>query len=303
LPYFAPVDAATYSARTAYVSLGEFKNAPTGTDWNSMLPSAATQPQKDTVLKQCLMRASSWADEICHQVLAATIQWKQGRSIVRQDDWGRLCFDAVIDQTPLIGVAQVNVGTAMNDFVALSDLSMLEPRGRNVVRVYLTGGSAASTVSQTWIGVGQKVLWQLQYIAGYANAALTAVPSGASLAVDNVLGFNPGQQLTTAGLSAVEYPVVASTWTPSATGGPGTLPLASATTGTYYIGDSVSTMPPSIKEAVINLTTVAIRERGQWAIVARTIRDQGDALEGLDSPSTNAIDLAMALLDDHRRVV
>ena len=304
--FFVPVDAATYSARVPYLSLAEYKNGASGTAWNNLSANTTSQPQRDTLLTQCLMRASSWADEICHQVLAATIQWKQGRSRVRSDDWGRPYFDAALDQTPLIGVSQVLVGTAPNDLIALADMSMLEPRGKNVLRVYLSGMPTGSN-NAYWIGVGQSVLWQVQYIAGYANTVLTAAVTGAatSLPVADPLGFAPGQQVTLYGASSVEYPAIAATWAPSSSTAPASLPLAAATGAgnSYAIGDSVSAMPASIKEAVSNLATVAIRERGQWAIVMASVRGQAESVEQLEPATLSQLDIAVSLLEDHVRTI
>ena len=63
----------TYTTRVPYLTVDEYKAAPTGVDVDQLIPGGTTA-QNTAALADAIARGSSWADQICHQVLACTAQ-------------------------------------------------------------------------------------------------------------------------------------------------------------------------------------------------------------------------------------
>jgi hypothetical protein len=70
----------TEAFSTPYLTLGEFKNAPTSIDIDNLVFNSQDPDTQDSELVNVIARASSWIDTFCNQVLAATTESEQQRS-------------------------------------------------------------------------------------------------------------------------------------------------------------------------------------------------------------------------------
>lgn len=295
-----PINAATYSTRVPYVTMAEFKNSPTGTDYLSQVPTATTQQARDVTLQQQIIRASAWADEICQQVLAATIDWESGSARVRRDEFGAYVITPELHRFPVIAVGAIQTGTDPASLTAWTGTGA--SLDLNLLRVPLAGTNPTG-LTFTCAPPASHLAYAVQYVNGYANTTLTAAAAAGatSLTVANPLGIAPGQTLTLANQTATEYVTVDASYTPVVSTAPATVPLAAPTANAYADGDSCSAMPASIKEAVIHLTVLLMRSRGQYALVMSSVREQPGNVEDIAQGGLALYENAIDMLAAHIR--
>jgi hypothetical protein len=260
----------TYSAHTPYITLKEWLAAPTAVDISDMIPGGTTAQQQQAVQDK-IERASSWVDDLCLQVLAATRDTTYGR--YRVNRWGTMKIP--LQFKPVLEVSAVSVGvtpSTMTPLASLVDVAIL-PRGTievPVAGVNIPGQIGATRSSDT------RMLVSVTYVNGFPNTITTAasLANATSLVLDSVLGIYPGTPLTVYDVTTggtTEHVTVASTYI----AGSPTITLAAPLLYAHPAGMSVSSLPPRVKEAAILLTTALIQTRGNDAIV----------LDSSDSPS------------------
>lgn len=293
-----------------YVSVPEFRAAPTWIDSEDLIPGGSSG-QQDSELTNVLLRASAWADNYCEQRLGAHTVVEQTR--VRPDHDG--LFYLSPSNVPVRQVTAIAYGSTPQRLTALSDLSgtWVEDARGIVVSTYpnnprfnslLQFGPAMRSEAQMYV--------QYSYIAGYANTVLTQpVKVGQhALSVSDPTGFIPPStglvgpiQGSTARIwepGAEEAVQVATGWT---VGNP-TIALATPLVNAHNTGAVVSEMPAEIRQAIIcHAVALLIREdvtaEEPWAGTpfGPTARrsEKGGKAGGL-------VDHAMMLLEPFRRV-
>lgn len=284
---------------TPYITAAEYKQAPTGINVEQLVkgdPAASLAELNNTIA-----RASSWIDNYCGQILSATVDTDAARLPV--DRLGAIHVHP--RQTPICAVQAFSYGTSPNSLVALSDLSNLWVEAHEF-HIPLTQG-VTSWQGPLQFGSPRPGGWvyaQWTVVSGYPNTTLaaTATTGATSLQVADATGVVAGRtQLALYDGGQTENVQVASSWTSGTT-----LPLVSPLQFPHaQTGVSVSALPPSIKQAGILLTTALIRTRGAAAIVAPSagqLRASLSKASGADEQVLADIDLAMDLLEAHRRV-
>lgn len=298
----APVSAPyvpSYASYTPYLTPDEYLAEPTGVDVSQLLPGIPAQSSQKAVLTRVIGRASSWADQICHKILAATLDVQSGEYRVHSDGTIRV----PVDNTPLIQVTDVKVGQVAGRLAALGDLSGCRV-GKKVVRIPVTGGGASGAFAAG--GACARPGWlfaDTTYVNGYAHT-LTATGSAigaTSIQVKNPLGIFPGLPLTVydgaANGTNTEQVFVDSSYVSGTT-----IPLASPAMFGHGAGVSVSALPGFVREAVISLTSCLIKTRGTDSFVMPM--GPGQAEHSVDKlPGAGEdYDIALALLEPLRRV-
>ena len=244
-PVFAPYSQ-TYAAREPYITPAEYLASPTGMSTSDIVPGGDAITNADA-LRQTIARASSWADEICDQILAATMETEVGTWQVRN---GMIMVP--VTQTPVIAVYGISTGPIAT-MTLLADYSGVEI-GRTVVRVPSGMLTAPTRTSIT-------------YVAGFANSIMTATSTAGAtvLALDNPLGMIAGQTVTIYDPSQTETIVIASV---TATGITTLAPMKFA----HAIGVNVSALPARAKQAVVLLTTSLLKTKAAQAMVLHSVR-------------------------------
>ena len=291
--------APTYPSRSPYVSVWEFKNAPTGVDTSQLVPGG-TAPQQTAALVLQLSRASAAADNICQKVLAATVDTQFGHYRVRHDTWLGPVLNVPLDYVPIVGVSAVSVGWMPNSLTALTDLSNVAIRKKTALIPFAPPGVSSGPVVT---GFADRAWAQVQYVNGWANTALTAAPSGANISVSNPLGIVPGQQLVLANSTQSETVTVAATWVPTATVGTATVPLASAPVGSYASGDTCTALPQDIKQAVILIAKALIKTQASQSYTIPVLGGEPGQPTTLGPGVSSDYDAAIDLLAPYRRAV
>lgn len=295
-PVFAPYVPA-YATYTPYLTTAEYLAEPTGVDVGQLLPGK-TVATNTAALARVIARASSYADNICQQILAATSDIQAGVYRVQRDYTIRV----PVDYTPIIELTDAAVGYSPNSLTSLTDLSGCWLQNKIAV-VPVSGALTvpwpASSVPYASAGSGN-VYARLTYVNGYAHTLSSAVANaGASqVQVANPLGIFPGLPLTIYDSGSTEQFTVASTYTTGSTTVPTTTPLAN----THAAGVSVSALPGFAREAVIALTSALIKTRGSEAIAMPMMSSQAEHIQALAPGAGEDLDMAIELLEPLRRV-
>lgn len=253
-----PPYASTYSTQSAYITVQEFVSAPSGVDVTDLVPNGSTLTNAQA-LSNLILRASGWADELCKQKLAATVDTRAGRFPLRQ---GYLAIP--LPFRPVVGIESISTGWSPSTMTDLStDLTgdvWPDANGILTVPVY---GAAGIRYGVSVYGDGPMYA-TVRYVNGWANTALTdPVSTGAtSLTVRSGLGLNAGQSIYLYSDVAGEVVTVGDGYVASTATGETIVPLTSPVSGTYAVGDTLTAMPQQIKQAVICLTSVLIKTRG-----------------------------------------
>lgn len=248
-----------------YVTVAEFKAAPTWMDTQDLVPGGA-QTQQDAELFNVLLRASHWADNFVGQRLGAhTVQLEQFRS--RIDRFGKVILHP--SNIPVRQITALAYGPDPQIMSTLTDFSQVwieDARGIVVSAIPFQGNFNILQFGMVPV-TGGEVYVQIQYVAGYASTVLsgTVASGSSSLTVADPTGFQAPATLPY-GLSITLPGSTARIWDPaneeavtvSAING-STLNLASNTLNTHTVTAGpagqvgISEMPPEIHQAVISM--------------------------------------------------
>lgn len=264
-----PVYVLDYAASLPYLTRQEYLNDPNGVDISDLVPNGSPA-QQAAALDATIMRASSWADSICNQMLAASIDVVDGYFRVRADS----TVQVPVEETPIIAVTGVNWGWKAGpaNVVALTDLGSLWIQ-RKVVQIPLFQSTNVTTPRAFGYGTANQVYVAVQYVSGYANTRLSAtVAAGSStLPVVSAAGIVKGLSLTVSDGANTEDVQVASSYV----FGSLSVPLVSPTTLLHTVSSdldvAVTALPDTVKQAVSFLTTCLVKVRGTEAFTMDTI--------------------------------
>lgn len=280
---------------TPYLTLAEFKAAPTGVEVSDLFPGG-TQAQQDAALAARVLQASSWMDGFVHYVLGATVDTETAQVKVDRDGYVRV----VTRGMPVLEVQSFSVGITPSQMASLAGVTDGWISGRNVIQMpVFSVPNVPGPRYPLGYGAGDRLFATYTYVNGYANTVLNASAAAAatSVTVASALGIYAGSALTIYDPAGNESVLVDASYATSAgtLTGVQTVPLASplqfAHTVTPQNPVAVSALPPAVKEAAILATTAFIRTRGGGALV-----DEGGTAprEAGGGDGAKVEDLAMA---------
>lgn len=242
-----------------YVSVAEFRAAPTWLDSDDLIPGGV-QVAQDDELKNVLLRASAWADNHCNLRLGAHVVTEQLRG--RPNRYGQLMLHP--SNFPVRSVTNLAYGADFQQLTAISNQSQywVENEQGIVVALFPNSGQFMGSLQfGTARPDGGEVFVQIQYIAGYASTTLTAgvTSSTANMPVADATGFLAPSTALVGTLRGS----VARVWDPgfeeavsvntgyTATTGPATIPVTANFQNSHAAGTLVSEMPAEIHQAII----------------------------------------------------
>ena len=278
-PIFAPYSQ-TYAQREPYITAAEYTAAPTGINLATLQPGGSVQDQADA-LQSAILRGSAWVDQICHQILAATLEVVTGQYQVQNG-----MVMVIMKQSPVIAVYAMSLGLSPATMTAI----LVDPGidiGEKIVQIPLPGSLYGKN----------PVRGSVTYIAGFANGVTTAAVSVAAtvLPLDGVLGIVPGMTLTINDPGQTEVVTVASVGVASVTVA---LPIRFA----HATKTNVSALPAAVKQATILLTTATIKTRASEAIVMQSSRSTPSTKQAVAPGRQTEENDAKVLLNDFIRV-
>lgn len=288
----------TIDDESAYLTVAEFKNAPTSLDINNLV-SGGNQAAQDAELANVILRASSYMNEYLNQNLVAKRNTETQR--VRLNTQGYVALHP--NNNPIIALESFLYGANPNDLQTLTDPSqcwfeaqqVLVPLSQMAATYSSAGPLSFGSVSST----RQQLFVKYTYVAGYVNTAIvTATAAATSLTVASGLGIVAGGSLRIYDGANSEIVTVASTYTYGST----TVPLTSALVSTHAAGVAIGNLPNAIKQAAILLTSAFIRIRGDKSNTMQiTTRAQGSEIQGATRYGSE-IQLALDMVNLYRRI-
>lgn len=287
---------ATHDARASYITVQEFKDSPTAVELDNLV-IGGSQLDQDEALAVAIERASSWADSITLQVLAATVDTAYHRARVRPDGSIRL----PLAFKPVLAVLGISTGAAASQLspitntldIIIGEHGVVEFTAFNVASGYWGGGLMTTT----------RPLVQVTYVNGWPNTLTSGVTAAGavSLPILSATGIYAGTALTIYDGAVTEHVVVAAGYVSGALTLPLTTPLQFAHGVAGGPGVSVSALPPKVKQAVVLLTASLIETEGTDSIVLSPMVDPS-SFSGAKGASSTNIALATDMLNEFKRI-
>jgi hypothetical protein len=287
----------TFNQESAYLTVAEFKNAPTSLDINNLV-SGGNQAAQDAELANVILRASSFLDEYLNQNLVAKRSTETQR--VRVNNQGYVALHP--NDNPVIALESFLYGASPNNLQTLTDPSQcwFEPQQILVPLSQMAATySSAGPLSFGSAAPRQQMFTQYTYVAGYVNTTIaTATAAATSLTVASGLGILAGSRLRIYDGASSEIVTVASTYTYGST----TVPLTSALVSTHATGVAIGNLPNAVKQAAILATTAFLRIRGDKSNTMNiTTRAQGSDISG-ETRFGSDLSLARDMVNLYRRI-
>lgn len=283
-----------------YLTTAAYKQAPSSVDVTNLV-AAGSQAIEDVELSNVIARSSSWIDQICHQVLAATVDTESMR--VRPNRQGVLNIHP--RYWPVIAVTQILVGTSPQTLAAI-DLSTIWIESQQIVVPSgwnSTNTSVGPLQFNSYRGMGEMYV-QPTYINGWAVTVLGGSVAAAATTIPVVerTGFMPGQAFVISDGESTEQFVVAASFTPAS--GAGNVTVTTGARFAHTVADqaiAVSGLPAVIEQACINMTSGLILSRGNASLVMDTLT-QPARIQTNDVAAQGVFDVATSMLADFKRL-
>lgn len=288
----------TQQFSTPYLTLGEYKSAPTAIDISNLVVNSQDPDVQDSELANTIARASSWIDTFCNQVLAATTETEQQRT--RYTAWdGSIRLHPRYN--PIIALTSFNYGYPTN-MASLGDCSVAWIEEQEIIIPNVSLGNWTSQGPLSFGayngGYANELFVQYTYVAGYTNTViLEAIAGESTLTVVDGTGIIAGQMLKIYDGQYSENVTVADTYVFGST----TVPLTRPLVYDHLPTVAISALPPAVKEAAILVTTSFLKIRGDSSMTMAATTFPTTTLPGADKVGEE-IALAMQLLQPYRRV-
>lgn len=280
----------------AYLTVAEFKNAPTSIDYDNLVIGGNANAQ-DAELARVIMRASSFMNEYLNQNMIADQITETQRARVTGQGWIALHpFN-----NPIIALESFQYGADPNMLSTLNDCSQVWFEKQQII-IPLAGNTL------TWSSSGPlsfgaasaspyvQMFCKYTYVAGFVNTLSTGVAGATSMTVARGTGILAGQELTIYDGASTERVTVASTYTYGST----TVPLTSALVYTHTAA-ATGNLPTALKQACILLTTAFLKTRGDGSMTMNITTAPTANITG-DMRYSSEIKLALDMIDKYRRV-
>lgn len=277
-----------------YITIAEYKNAPTSLDYNNLVVGGNANAQ-DAELSSVILRATSYLNEYLNQDLHANPVTETQR--VRMSGEGYIYLHP--NKNPIISLSVFQWGSSPNNLQTLNDPSQCWFESQQIViplsQINTTYTSAGPLAFGSY-GPRIPLFTKYTYIAGYVNTTCNGTAGASTLTAFNPSGILPGETYRIIDGANAESVTVASNYTYGSTTVPLTAPLAYAHTGAGF-----SNMPFAIKQATILMTSAFIKQRGD-ASMTMNLTTQPTANIGNNQRYAGEIKLALDMVNLYRRV-
>jgi len=282
---------------TPYITLSEYKKAPTSIDIDNLVIGGNANAQ-DAELNNVILRASSYMDEYFNANLNATKYTETQR--MRFTPSGYLALHP--NNSPIIALESFYYGTSPSNLITLTDpsVSWFEEQ-QIIIPVSQMATTYSSQGPLSFGGYGlpsQEVFTKYTYVAGYVNNPIASGTAGqSSITVERADGIIAGQRLRISDGTNNESVTVASSYTYGST----TVPLTTALLYSHTVGSSIGNIPNAIKEACILITTAFLKIRGDNSMTMSVTQYPSQNVEA-NNRYAGEIRLALDIVDKYRRI-
>lgn len=292
------ITADTFSEQS-YLTVAEYKSAPTSIDYDNLVVGGNANAQ-DGELARVILRASSYLDEYLNQNLVANVQTETQRTRITPQGYVSLHPN----RNPVISLNSFQYGSDPNNLQTMTDPSQSWFEDQQIIiplsQLSTTYSSAGPLAFGPNLGARTQIFCKYTYVAGFVNTTLASAASAAatSLTVKSGSGIVAGQTLRIYDGANQETVTVASTYTYGST----TVPLTAGLVYAHAAGVAIGNMPNAIKEAAILLTTAFIKIRGDNSMTMNiTTSPSVSAISGANRYGSE-IQLALDMVDKYRRI-
>jgi len=295
----AAVSSITQFQSGSYLTLAEYKNAPTAIDYSNLV-TGGTSAQQDAELNAVIQRASSWIDIYVNQPLIAQNFTEQQRTRITQE--GFIIISP--EYNNLVAVNSLSYGVTPTNLVTVPANSLSQIWFEKAQFIYPLSQLGITYSSQGPLSFGfppstrSRIYVTYNYVAGFCNGLISTATAGASsFTMIDPIGLTPGTVVNIYDGQYTEQVVVANNYTYGSSTVPITTPLAYA----HSAGASVGNMPQAIKQAAVLVVTDFLKVRGDSSL---TMNVTTRATSGPSIQSIIGSDMALAkeLLAPFRRM-
>ena len=260
---------------SAYLTVAEYKNAPTSIDYDNLVVGGNAGAQ-DAELANVIMRASSYMDQHFNQNLSAQTYVETQRT--RMTNEGYIALHP--NNAPVIQLSDFQYGGTPLNLQTLPDCSQTWFENQQIIIPLSQLSTSYSSQGPLAFGGGfprQQIFTKYTYVAGYVNTRIvTATAAATSLTVKSGAGIIAGQILHIYDGANSEDVTVASTYTNGST----TVPLTTALVSTHAAGVAIGNLPTTIKQACILITTAFIKMRGDNSMTMQVTTSPTSNVDG-----------------------
>ena len=294
------INPTTHQFSTPYLTIQEYKNAPTAIDIDNLVFNSSDPDVQDSELANVIARASSWIDTYCNQILGATKETESQRARISSD--GYIKWHPRYN--PVIALTDLWYGNPSTNLYHASDVSSAWIEDQQILYPYASMSTLLTSQGPLQFGFpstsGTQVYLKYTYINGYANTTIvTAVAAATSIVVASGLGITAGQQLKIYDGMYSENVTVADSYVFESN----TIPLVAPLIYSHSAGISISALPPAIKEACILATTAMLKIRGDASLTMSVgTLPSNYAADNIQQNIGSDMGMAMDLLRPYRRI-
>jgi hypothetical protein len=277
-----------------YITIAEYKNAPTSLDYNNLVVGGNANAQ-DAELSRVILRATSYLNEYLNQDLHANPVTETQR--VRMSNEGYIFLHP--NKNPIISLSAFQWGSSPTNLQTLNDPSQCWFESQQIcIPLSQINTTYTSSGPLAFGSYGPRIplFTKYTYIAGYVNTTCNGTLGVSSLTVFNPSGILPGETYRIIDGPNAESVTVASNYTYGSTTVPLTAPLAHS-----HVGAGFSNMPFAIKQATILMTSAFIKQRGD-ASMTMNLTTQPTANIGNNQRYAGEIKLALDMVNLYRRI-
>lgn len=296
----AAINPTTQQFSTPYITIQEYKDAPTAIDIDNLVFNSISPDAQDNELANVIARASSWVDTFCNQVLGATLETETQRSRIAND--GTIKFHPRYN--PIIALTDLWYGNPSTNLYQATNVNEAWIENSQVIYPYANYSALFTSQGPLQFGFpagsGSLVYLKYTYVNGYANDLIdTAVATETELTVTNGVGITAGLQLKIYDGMYSENVTVADTYV----FGSNTVPLTAPLIYSHNTGVSISALPPAVKEATILATTAMLKVRGDSSLTMAvgTLPNDSSTPQIRQNISSD-MEMAQNLLMPYRRI-
>lgn len=295
----AAVSPITQFQSGSYLTLAEYKNAPTAIDYNNLVVGGTTA-QQDAELSSVIQRASSFIDIYVNQPLIAQNFTEQSRARINREGYLVLAPD----YNNIVALNSLSYGSSPTTLTAVTPLALASTWFEKSQMIFplsqvgLAYSSQGSLSFGFYPSTGSRVYALYNYCAGFCNGYInTAVAGATSFTMLDPIGLTAGTVVTIYDGQYTEQVTVSVAYIYGSSTVATTSPLLYA----HALGVAVGNMPQAIKQAAILLATDFLKVRGDNSLtMAVTTRaSSGPNNQGLIGSD---VELAKQLLSPFRRM-
>lgn len=276
-----------------YITVTEYKNAPTSIDYNNLVVGG-NEAAQDAELANVILRASSYMNEYFNQSLVADTITETKRTRVTPQGW----ISLHPKNSNLVALTDFEYGANPNNLTVLPDCSQAWFEEQQlVIPLYQSTMSSQGPLSFGFPMSNRNIIFcKYTYIAGFPVTTSSGVAGESSITVADATGILPGQRLRISDGAKSEQVTVDSTYVFGDT----TVPVA-APLGRSHTNAATDALPAVVKEACILLTTAFIKIRGDQSLTMMATTRPSGAMMGSELYGSE-IKLALDMVDKFRRV-